>query len=77
MCVLDGRLAEAEWLAGDDYSITDIATSGWIWRRAFAEVDYSEALNVERWFAAISAKPAIGRALAKLDVTNPRLRWCG
>lgn len=66
MRVLDGRLAEAEWLAGDEYSIADIATYGWIWRRAFAEVDFSEAPNVERWSAAIEARPAIGRAVAAL-----------
>ncbi len=66
MRVLDGRLAEAQWLAGDDYSIADVATFGWIWRRAFAAVDFSEAPNVERWFAAMEARPAIGRAIAKL-----------
>ena len=64
MRVLDGRLAEAEWLAGDAYSIADIATYGWIWRRAFAEVDFSEAPHVERWFAAMSARPAVARAIA-------------
>lgn len=69
MRVLNGRLAEAEWLAGDDYSIADVATFGWVWRRGFAEVDFSEAPNVERWFDAISARPAIGRALAKLDAS--------
>lgn len=66
MRVLDGRLAEAEWLAGDEYSIADMATFGWIWRRAFAEVDFSEAPNVERWFVAMEARPAIGRAIAAI-----------
>lgn len=66
MRVLDGRLAEAEWLAGDEYSIADMATFGWIWRRAFAEVDFSEAPNVERWFGAMEARPAIGRAIAAI-----------
>ncbi|WP_374130893.1 glutathione S-transferase family protein [Sphingomonas sp. 28-62-20] len=66
MRVLDGRLAEAKWLAGNDYSIADVATFGWIWRRAFAAVDFSEAPNVERWFAAMEARPAIGRAIATL-----------
>ena len=62
--MLDGRLAEATWLAGEDYSIADMATFGWIWRRGFAEVDFSEAPHVERWFAAMSARPAVARALA-------------
>jgi glutathione S-transferase len=70
MRVLDTRLADAEWLAGDDYSIADIATYGWIWRRGFAEVDFSEAPHVERWFGAISQRPAIGRALERLGATT-------
>jgi glutathione S-transferase len=70
MRVLDTRLADAEWLAGDEYSIADIATYGWVWRRAFAEVDFSEAPHVERWFGAISQRPAIGRALERLGATT-------
>jgi glutathione S-transferase len=66
MRVLDGRLAEAEWLAGDEYSIADVATFGWIWRRGFAEVDFGEAPNVERWFAAMERRPAVGRAVAAI-----------
>ena len=66
MRVLDGRLAEAEWLAGDEYSIADTATFGWIWRRAFAGIDFADAPNVERWFTALSARPAVARALAAL-----------
>ncbi len=69
MRVLDGRLAQAEWLAGGEYSIADMATFGWIWRRAFAGIAFAEAPNVERWFAQISTRPAIGRALARLDAT--------
>jgi len=69
MRVLDGRLAEAEWLAGDEYSVADIATYGWIWRRAFAEVDFSEAPNVERWFDAVTARPAIERAIVRLGAS--------
>lgn len=64
--VLDGRLARAEWLAGDEYSIADMATWGWIWRRAFAEVDFTDAPHVERWFERIQARPAVERALAAL-----------
>jgi glutathione S-transferase len=64
MRVLDGRLAEAEWLAGEEHSIADMATFGWIWRRGFAEVDFSEAPHVERWFAAMSARPAVTRAVS-------------
>jgi glutathione S-transferase len=70
MRVLDGRLSEAEWLAGETYSIADIATFGWIWRRAFAGVDFSEAPNVERWFAEMSIRPAVTRAIAAIEATG-------
>ncbi|HYN38021.1 MAG TPA: glutathione S-transferase N-terminal domain-containing protein [Rhodospirillales bacterium] len=64
MRVLDGRLAAAEWLAGREVSIADMATFGWIWRRGFADVDFSEAPNVERWFTAMSSRPGVARAVA-------------
>ena len=63
--VMDGRLAQVEYLAGE-YSIADIANFGWIWRRAFANVDFAETPHVARWYAAIEARPAIGRAIAKI-----------
>ena len=64
--VLDARLAEVEYLAGD-YSIADIANFGWIWRRAFANVDFDETPSVARWYAAVEARPAVQRAIAKLS----------
>ena len=66
MKVLDGRLGQAEYLAGDDYSIADIANFGWIWRREFAGIDFEETPHVARWYAAIEARPATTRAIAKL-----------
>ena len=64
--VLDGRLADAEYLAGEAYSIADIANFGWIWRREFAGVDLEETPRVARWYAAIEARPATERAVKKL-----------
>ncbi len=64
MRVLDGRLAEVEWLAGDQISIADMATFGWIWRRGFADIDFSEAPHVERWFATMLTRPGVGKAVA-------------
>ena len=64
--MLDGRLAQAEYLAGDDYSIADIANFGSIWRREFAGIDFEETPHAARWYAAIEARPATARAIAKL-----------
>lgn len=65
--VLDGRLAQVEWLAGDDVSIADIAHFGWIWRRAFAEISLDDAPNVARWFAAMEGRKGVQRGIAALE----------
>jgi GSH-dependent disulfide-bond oxidoreductase len=61
--VLDGRLGEAEYLAGD-YSIADIATFPWVQKPQFFGLSLDEFPNVKRWVEAIAARPAVQRALA-------------
>ena len=63
--VLDRRLGEAEYLAGD-YSIADIATFPWTrsYERQGQNID--DFPNVKRWFEAINARPAVERALKVL-----------
>jgi len=61
--VLDRRLAEAKFLAGE-YSIADIATYPWVARHDFHKTDLADYPNVKRWFDAISARPAVARGMA-------------
>ncbi len=61
--VLDARLAEAEYLAGD-YSIADIATFPWVARHAWQQVDLADFPHVRRWFDAVGARPAVQRGMA-------------
>lgn len=63
--ILERRLAETEYLAGD-YSIADMANFGWIWRREFAGIDLADTPNVSRWYAALEQRPAIQKAIAAL-----------
>ena len=58
--VLDRRLADHEYLAGD-YSIADIATWPWISRWPWHRIDWAEYPNLRRWFATIAARPAVQR----------------
>lgn len=58
--VLNKRLAEAEYLAGE-YSIADIATWPWISRYEWQRVDLAEFPHVKRWYLAIAARPAVQR----------------
>ena len=56
--VLDRRLAEAEYLAGD-YSIADIATWPWISRFEWQTVDLNRYPHVLRWYKAVATRPAV------------------
>jgi GST-like protein len=62
--VLDKRLSEAAHLAGDDYTMADIATFPWAARHEWHGIDLAEFANVKRWYDAIAARPAVGRGMA-------------
>jgi GST-like protein len=64
--VLDKRLGEAEWLAGSEYSIADIASFPWVRHASGRAVDLADYPNVKRWLDAIAARPAVQRGLAVL-----------
>lgn len=66
--VLDRRLAESRYLAGDDYTIADIASWPWYGQLALDRVyDAGEFLQVEeyehvqRWAKEVDARPAVQR----------------
>ena len=64
--VLDKRLAESEYLAGDEYSIADIASFPWLRGADARGVRIEEYPNVKRWFDAIAARPAVQRGVQVL-----------
>ena len=66
--VLDRRLADSAFLAGDDYSIADMAAWPWYGALVLGQLyDAGEFLqvqdypNVKRWADAIAARPAVQR----------------
>lgn len=66
--VLDRRLAETRYLAGNDYTIADIATWPWYGQLALGRLyDAGEFLQVQeyqhlqRWAREIDARPAVQR----------------
>lgn len=67
MGVLDAALATQPYVAGDDFSIADIAHYGWLWRRAFVGVDFDATPNLARWYAAVEARPAVQRGVAATE----------
>jgi GST-like protein len=69
--VLDKRLSEARYLAGDEYSVADIAVFPWMRNADKRGIDLPKYPNTQRWFDAINARPAVQRALKVLsDVNN-------
>jgi GST-like protein len=60
--VLDARLAESEYLAGD-YSVADIATYPWTARHEWHRTDLSAFPNVKRWYDAIGKRPAVVKGM--------------
>jgi GST-like protein len=68
MDVLDRNLAEREYMAGDEYSIADMAI--WPWYGALAKgviyeagefLSVEEYTNVQRWTDQIAERPAVKR----------------
>ncbi len=67
--VIEGQLAKQAWLAGEDYSIADIATFPWInsfvgFYKAGDLVGFDDFPNVRRALDAFLARPAVARGLA-------------
>ena len=60
--VLDRRLADRAFVAGDDYSIADMAAYPWIVPHERQGQDLADFPNLQRWFRAIAARPATIRA---------------
>jgi glutathione S-transferase len=58
--VLDGRLAQHEYLAGD-YSIADIASWPWVTIHAWSGVEIDDLPNLKRWSEKIWERPAAQR----------------
>ncbi|CAN5297613.1 glutathione S-transferase N-terminal domain-containing protein [soil metagenome] len=66
--VLETRLEGRDWIMGDDYTIADIATLGWVrnlvgFYGAGDVVDYASLKNVPAWLERGLARPAVQRGL--------------
>jgi glutathione S-transferase len=58
--VLDGHLADREWLAGD-FSIADIANWCWVRTHRWSGIDADGLVHLARWKDAIKERPACRR----------------
>lgn len=60
---LDARLAKHRYLAGDDYTIADIAMFPWSRHDVFREEVEARYPHVTRWAAEVGGRPAVVKAL--------------
>ena len=63
--LIDRRLGEQAYLAGENYSLADMATFPWMMEKQqkLHGIDVFEFKNVQRWLAEIDSRPGVQRGL--------------
>lgn len=70
--VIDKRLSNSKYLAGDIYTIADIATFPWLRSWKNQGIELSEYPHVQRWFDKIAARDAVKKGVSVLaDLRKP------
>lgn len=70
--VIDTQLSRTPYLAGEQYTIADIAVFPWARSAANQGINWEEFPHAKRWFDEIAARPAVQRAVQVLaDYRKP------
>ena len=71
---LDERLGQSKYLAGENYSIADIATWPWIARHEWHDIGLKNYKNLTRWYLEIADREALikGYNFMKKGETIPK-----
>ena len=64
---LDERLEQSKFLAGENYSIADIATWPWIARHEWHDVGLKNYKNLTRWYLEIADREAVVKGYNFMD----------
>ena len=64
---LDRRLSKSKFLAGNKYSIADIATFPWIARHEWHDIGLKKHKNLSSWYQAISKRKAVIKGYDFMD----------
>ena len=64
---LDERLHHSKFLAGENYTIADIATWPWIARHEWHDIGLANYINLSRWYIEISKRPAVDKGYKFMD----------
>ena len=68
--VIDKQLSKNAYLAGDEYTIADIATFPWLSSWNNQGIDWEDYPHAKRWFDEISERPAVKRGVEVLSSTR-------
>lgn len=69
--VLNERLADRQFVAGDEYSIADMAIYPWIVPHTYQQQNLDDFPHLKRWFDSIAGREATQRAYALVEKINP------
>lgn len=72
--VLDRQLGKSAYLAGDEYTIADIATFPWLRSWKNQGIDWNDYPNAKRWFDEIAERSAVKRGVEVLANQRESLR---
>ena len=64
---LDERLEQSKFLAGEKYSIADIATWPWIARHEWHDIGLKKYKNLTRWYLEIAGREAVIKGYNFMD----------
>ncbi len=65
--VLENHLSKNKYLAGENYSIADIATWPWMARHEWHDIGIKNYQNLSRWYSEISDREAVIRGYSFMD----------
>ena len=71
LVLLNDKLASQTFMAGNDFTIADIAHFGWLWRRQFPDLTFDNRPNLSRWYDTVAARPAVQRAITRVEALVP------
>ena len=72
--VMDKQLRSHDWIAGDEYSVADMAIFPWLRSWQNQGIDWADYPHLKAWFDRIAERPAVQKAVQVLaDARKPLL----
>jgi GST-like protein len=76
-CEVDEVLSKTKFLAGDEYTIADIATFPWFARHEWHDIGIQNFKNLSRWYEEISKRDGVQKGYAFMDKSEviPKINY--